>query len=236
MVKSKKVKKIPQAQKGVKETKAIEEIKVSEEEIDTTPESQKAKELEKEIDEKEIKLLDTPTEEAAELKAQKEPEKRILDFIPDEVEEGVSWFQKKISTATFITSHLLLLILGLIFAIGLYFLLYNSLPFAKLDQVAKYMPITTQPTSFNLEIKNPDHELWVFNSTILVSGKTSARANIVISSNDSDYGVVASNDGEFSKIINLDTGLNEITITGFDEEGNSKTENRTIFYSEEKPQ
>src|SRR3989344_4749842 len=181
MLKTKKIKKTKETpkdsegkkviEKEVEETKEIEEIEVvkreeTERQSDKEPVNQRVNETEADIDKKEIKLLEEPEEkqekewkESEESNVEKEPERRILDFMPDEVEETVSWFQKKISTATFITSHFLLLIVGLLFALGLYYLLYNSLPFSKIDQVAKYIPITTQPTSFNFEIKNPDNEL-----------------------------------------------------------------------------
>lgn len=198
-----------------------------------TLEEEDQKDLEKEP-QKEVKLLSSPHEEKKEeLKA----EKRLFDFIPDEVEEGVKWFEKRISSKTFFVSNFFILVFGIAFIVGLSFILNNNkLPFEKEDKISSYIPITRKPTSFNLDIKNPENDLWVFDSSIIISGKVSPKAHVIISNNDTDYALDANLKGEFSQIISLDTGINEITVSAFDDEGNTKQEKRTVFFSEEKMQ
>lgn len=137
-----------------------------------------------------------------------------------------------LSTKQFIISHLVLLLLSLTFLGGMYYIL-NESDF-KANLVRDYRPVTTKHLSFNFELSNPEDELLVFEKTVLVSGKTAPRATIIITSDIDTIATSANNLGEFSKVINLSKGLNNLTIVGFDESGNSKQEIRTIFYSEEK--
>ena len=137
-----------------------------------------------------------------------------------------------LSTKQFILSNLTILILSLIFLGGLYFVLYSD----KFNDtlIKQYLPVTTKPISFNLDITNPDDELLVFDKSQVISGKTGPRTNVIISLSEQNIGLQANGNGEFSKVIVLSKGLNEITIAAFDSEGNSKTVSRTIYYSEEK--
>ena len=139
---------------------------------------------------------------------------------------------KVLSTKTFIISHLALLVLSLIFLGGFYYILnadqFNNTP------IKDYLPVTTKPVSFNLDITNPDDELLVFDKSLVISGKTSPRASIIISFADQNSGLQADGNGEFSKVVVLNKGANEILIAAFDSSGNTKTVSRTIYYSEEK--
>lgn len=139
---------------------------------------------------------------------------------------------KVLSTKIFIVAQALILVLGLIFLGGLYFILnseqYNKTP------LQNYRPVTREPVSFNLEITNPDDEILVFDKSLIVSGRTSSKATIIISNLDQNMGLQADSNGEFSKVVDLTNGENEIEIAAFDENGNTKSFSRTIFYSEEK--
>ncbi len=139
---------------------------------------------------------------------------------------------KVLSLKAFILSNLIILILSLIFLAGFYYIL-NSDQF-KASPIKSYLPVTNKPISLNLDITNPDDELLVFDKSQVISGKTAPKATVIISIANINQGMQADTNGEFSKVIVLNKGLNEITIGVFDNSGNSKTVSRTIYYSEDK--
>lgn len=136
-----------------------------------------------------------------------------------------------LSTKTFIISHIAILLSGLIFFGGLYYILYQE-KFQPLP--VSYNPVTKEPVSLFLEVASPDDEVLVYEDNIVVSGKTGPDATVIISNQDSDAGLQASKEGQFSKVFQLSPGPNILEITVFDSEGNSKTVTRSIYYSVEK--
>src|SRR3989344_3025982 len=138
---------------------------------------------------------------------------------------------RHLSTKVFVISNLLILIIGLIFIYGLYY-------FVNLDTLKnasnEYNPVTQEPISFNLTVSTPEDNTLSFDKNIVVSGKTSPDTTVIISVNDSISGFGTGVKEDFSKIINLTAGKNIINITAFDPQGNTKTEIRSVFYSEEK--
>ncbi len=138
------------------------------------------------------------------------------------------------STKTFVTSHIALLMVSLFFLAGLYFILnhdqyQNSL-------VSQYVPITSKPASFNLEINNPEDELLTYTKSLVVSGTTIPKSSVVITAigNSNNFAAVeADNNGRFQKTINLSPGLNTVEISSFDNVGGTKTVSKTVYYSEE---
>lgn len=100
--------------------------------------------------------------------------------------------------------------------------------------VKDYIPVSQEPTSMHLEIKNPSDEILTFDKTINISGKTSPKSSVVISNGSLNWGLDANEGGEFSKVIDLKPGINEIIIYAFDSQGNNKTESRLVYMSEEK--
>ncbi|MBI2595151.1 hypothetical protein HYW46_00250 [Candidatus Daviesbacteria bacterium] len=146
---------------------------------------------------------------------------------------------RQLSAKQFLISHTIIFIAGLAFLGGMHLILNDGkLPCCQKNPAqtkwALQGPVTTLPVSFNLEINNPDDDIVIFENTISVSGKTAPNSTVIISVNDNGTGLQANNKGEFSKVIDLTGGLNTLTITAFDPSGNSKTEVRTIYYSEEK--
>lgn len=156
---------------------------------------------------------------------------------PDEQAENrnkkQSIFITPLSAKTFFISQFFILIAGLIFTAGLYYFLNSG---NKLDDWQMRGPLTQTPKSLNLEISNPDDSLVVFNKNLVVSGRTSPNTSVIISNNGSDLALESNKKGDFSKIINLDSGVNQISVTSIDLTGNSKALERTIYYSEEKLQ
>lgn len=102
---------------------------------------------------------------------------------------------------------------------------------SKLPALENSAPVTLDRVSLSLQLDSPDNKTVLFDQSLLVSGKTSPKATIIVN-DDGDYsGVTADSGGSFSKRITLDDGLNQLTVTAFDSEGNSKTEHRTVYYS-----
>jgi len=95
-------------------------------------------------------------------------------------------------------------------------------------------PLTSEPVSFNLNLSSPENNSLLFDPDILIQGATSPGATIIISLDSEDLALEASSNGNFSTTITLSEGVNELLITSFDKDGNSKTESRTIYYSKEK--
>lgn len=138
---------------------------------------------------------------------------------------------RQLSGKSFILSMVSILVVGLAAIFFFYYLLYKTGPQASW-QVGS--PVTTKPISFNLEITSPDDNLLTFEKSVVTSGKTSPHSPVIISTDTADFSQETDNAGEFSKVINLDKGLNHLTITAFDQLGNLKKATRTVFYSEEK--
>lgn len=139
-----------------------------------------------------------------------------------------------LSTQHFILSHLSILIFGLVFLGGLYFLL-NKDSF-NASSVLEYLPVTQRPTTLNLEIKNPEDELLTFNKSLVLSGSASPKSTIVVAIDGSatNYdGVEADINGNFQKTVQLSPGLNVIEVMSFDLDGSSKSATRSVYYSTE---
>lgn len=139
---------------------------------------------------------------------------------------------KKLSLSQFIIAHLLLFIIGLAFLAGLYYIL--NLQYTKPNKPFLAGPITSPPKSLRLDLDQPDDESISYNSQITVSGKAGPQKTVLISTPTTDIVTGSKTDGSFSAILELEEGINKITITAFDSLGESKSEQRTVYYSEGK--
>jgi hypothetical protein len=192
--------------------------------LDSKPEKPGSEETKKET-----KLLAAPK---VEVKQPKQVEKLVGIF--DEISQKISFIEREISTQTFLIAHGLILFLGLAFLFGFYLVVNDFKLFAKSpSEIVNYQTITKKPTSFNLEINNPEDNFLTFENTILVSGRTLGKAKIIISTNSQDFLAESNSMGDFSKVINLDPGLNEITVNAFDVEGNQRQDSLNVYFSEE---
>jgi hypothetical protein len=144
---------------------------------------------------------------------------------------------KELSKKAFTLSISAILIISLIFLGGVYYLLNPEIinGFLHKNQNLSYTPVTKEPISFNLEINNPDDYIVTSSKTTVISGKTSPGTVIIINNGSQTVGGEVNSKGEFSKVINLTPGLNQITINAFDNSGDQKTETRDIYMGEEKP-
>lgn len=141
---------------------------------------------------------------------------------------------KSLSTKNFILSHILILIVGLIFLAGLYFILnvqYKTSPNPFING-----PVTSKPKSFTLTIDQPADESLSFKDQILISGKTGPYMSVLISTNQDDQVIEAKFDGSFSLTLNLAEGVNNIKVVAFDQTGDFRELERVIYYSKEKIQ
>ena len=140
---------------------------------------------------------------------------------------------KQLSNKTFVISQLLILILGLAFIFGLNYLMNPISKAAKSTSLSEG-PVTSTPASLTLEVGSPDDELLVFNSNLIINGKTLQKLNVLISSDTEDLVVVSKSDGSFTADLTLSPGVNEISIVVFDDKGDQREIRRTIYYSKEK--
>jgi len=138
---------------------------------------------------------------------------------------------RSMSTASFLASTCLILVLGLGFLGALHYAVNLS---PGNSPITSYkLPVTSQPTSLSLDITSPDDNILVYEKQVLISGKTTSLGEILISSDTNDVVVTAKKDGTFSYLYNLDNGLNELNLVAFDSFGNQKEAFRTVYYSKE---
>jgi hypothetical protein len=132
------------------------------------------------------------------------------------------------SKAPFIIGFLLILALA-----G--FLFYKFNPLKNQSTIIPWSGsrVTEQPLSFNLDITNPDDQSLLFNSRLLVSGQTAPNAVVIINREENITEIDADKNGNFSENVTLDNGLNHITITAFNDQGNQKSVSRLVYYSQD---
>lgn len=109
-----------------------------------------------------------------------------------------------------------------------------NIQYVKSNKYSLRGPVTTAPILLTLEVTTPDDNLLVFDSSYLITGKTSPRTMVLISSETEDKVVSAKTDGAFSINFPLVEGPNKITITAFDQKGEERSLERLVYFSKEK--
>ena len=84
-----------------------------------------------------------------------------------------------------------------------------------------------------MDLTQPDDDNLVFQSSILVSGKTTPQSEVLIFTEFQNLIVKSKNDGSFSVTLDLMEGENKITAVVFDQIGDSRSAEKTVFYSKE---
>ena len=84
-----------------------------------------------------------------------------------------------------------------------------------------------------LDIESPQDELATDKKTIVVNGKTSASALVVLTTNTDDLILKANDDGTFSKTVTLADNENLISITAYTDTGTSDTKELIVTYTTE---
>ncbi len=138
-----------------------------------------------------------------------------------------------LSGTVFILSQIVILIVGLAFIAWLYFYLNKGVG-NRVDSFNNGRPVTAQPTSLTLEVSSPEDNLLSFSSNMLISGKTGANKQVLITSPQHDMVVTAKNDGNFSADFPLELGVNNINVAVFDDNGDPRTVEKIVYYSKEK--
>lgn len=143
---------------------------------------------------------------------------------------------KQLSTTTFVVFTIIILFIGLSLTGFLYYITNIQYQNQKPKNIFKALqgPVTTKPASLTLEVGSPEDNLLTFGSSLLISGNTSESSNILISSDAEDLVVKSKSDGSFSTVIELTEGVNNISITVFDENGDQKQVEKVVYYSKEK--
>lgn len=142
----------------------------------------------------------------------------------------------KLSTKVFIITQIFVLLISITFLYGLHYLLNvqhqkKSNTYFKLGG-----PVTRAPATLRLELQQPEDDLLVFESNLVVSGKTAPNIEVLIFTETEDLVIRSKTDGSFSTIFKLKEGVNQITTAVFDNNGDRRSEERTVFYSKEKLQ
>lgn len=138
---------------------------------------------------------------------------------------------KNLSTQSFVLSHILILVLGLIFLGGLYYILH--IQYQKITTPFSNGPVTTIPKSLRLDLEQPEDHTLAFEPSILISGKTGPGLEVLIFTDADNWIVKSKPDGSFSTVINLTEGVNRVVATVFDNLGDSRSSQKTIYYSKE---
>lgn len=138
----------------------------------------------------------------------------------------------KFTTQQFIFSQILILTFGLIILGGLYYIL--NIQYQKPKNILLNGPVTTLPKSLTLNLDQPEDDSLSFQTAIIVSGKTAPLSDVLISTDNNDLVIKSKPDGSFSTVLNLDEGTNKVTATVFDATGDSRTTERTVYFSKEK--
>lgn len=158
---------------------------------------------------------------------------KLVSILENDQEGKISPMRKVISPSIFFLAMFLILItsLGGIFALNMQ--LNKDLKNSKLYSPTNG-PLTTAPKILSLEIQQPLNDTLTFESSTIVSGNTSPHATVLISVNDENTVIESQSDGSFSTVVDLDEGINQIIIAAFNDTGEEKQVERTVFYSEEK--
>lgn len=139
---------------------------------------------------------------------------------------------KKLSLKAFIISQVLILIIGLLFLGSLYYIL--NIQYQKSSNPFANGPVTTPPKTLVLDLSQPDEDSLVFKSYILVSGQTSPGKEVLVFTDSQNLVTKSKLNGSFSTTLELEEGVNKITVVAFDNNGESKQIQRTLYYSKEK--
>lgn len=109
-----------------------------------------------------------------------------------------------------------------------------NIQYQKPKELFLYGPVTTAPKSLRLDLDQPDEDTLSFSSSIIVSGTTGPKKDVLISTDTNDFVILSKSDGSFSTVLNLDEDINRITVVVFDTTGDSRIAKRTVYYSKEK--
>ncbi|OGE44204.1 hypothetical protein A3B45_05505 [Candidatus Daviesbacteria bacterium RIFCSPLOWO2_01_FULL_39_12] len=139
---------------------------------------------------------------------------------------------QKISTKFFVLANIVIVISALVFFGSIYYILYLS------DQPPQSLLgerlLTQKPKTLIIDLNQPEADSLSFDSSILLSGKTLPNVEVLVFSDTSDFVIKSKSDGTFTLNLELEEGVNQISVVVFDANGESKTIKRSVYYSKEK--
>jgi len=126
-------------------------------------------------------------------------------------------------------------ILGLIIAFGVARI--NSAFKGSFNHSPKSSPTPTAPKNnpSGITLVKPDNDDVLTKNPVDLSGMTSPASWIIISAENRDYIFKTNPDGSFDFQIDLAGGVNQFSLTSFDERGGSSSKNLRLVYSTEFP-
>lgn len=126
-------------------------------------------------------------------------------------------------------------IVGIIVA-GVFFYFYQQtkiIPASQTKVVSINPPTPTPKSSIFLVVDKPTDEEVVDTKTITVSGRTTADATVLVSTDNRDEILTPATNGNFSTTVTLDLGGQTITVVAIAPNGEEIKVVRTITYSTE---
>lgn len=87
------------------------------------------------------------------------------------------------------------------------------------------------PSGPSLSLISPEDEFLTTSTSTTVSGKTTARATIVILYETGEQIIEADENGSFKTDVILESGYNTITVIAIDREGNTQTQTITVTHT-----
>lgn len=128
---------------------------------------------------------------------------------------------------------LLILLVCLGFIAGLDYIFNIQYPQKNGNFLSGNGPVTSAPVSLVLSLDQPDDDSLTFQQSLVVSGKTSSDAQILISTDSQNTIVEPKNDNTFSTILTLKEGINNLDVYAFDKTGEQRSISKTVYYSKE---
>lgn len=138
---------------------------------------------------------------------------------------------KLLPSKGFILMPLLILLIGAGVGFGIYY--YNNY-YQKFETPFAKGPVTLPPKTLRLDLTQPQDDILSFQSSIEITGKTTPLTDVLISTETKDTLLKSEADGSFAAVLNLLEGVNIITTVVFDETGDNRSVEKTVYYSKEK--
>ena len=118
------------------------------------------------------------------------------------------------------------------FLTGVYYIL--NIQYQNPKNIFLNGPVTKPPKTLRLDLEQPVQNTLSYQSSTVVSGNAGSSKDVLISTDTEDLVIKSNSDGSFSTVLNLVEGVNRITAIVFDSTGESRSAERTIYYSKEK--
>ncbi len=129
-------------------------------------------------------------------------------------------------------------ILGLIITFGIWTanksLKQAAKPTPTPEAMATSPTPSAAPSTLSLNITAPDDETLTNSATITLTGTTAPNADIAVLYEIGQTIIQADQNGKFSFDVPLDGGYNRITVTAYDQNGNTATQKLTVTYTTQK--